>query len=90
MEIKVSHRELKEVEIVDRYDYLCDLCEKPFHRMQYSRDTSKVIFREGSSYPDSSGNYEEDSAYFCPECSPKVKTKLEELGVKFTHTEKDW
>lgn len=81
---------LKEIEVVESTVYLCDRCHKHIIKDDYySINSYKVVFKEGSSYPEGVSS-ESKIAYFCKNCSIEIYTILENSGVKFTTESCNW
>jgi|WetSurSiteA1Bulk_404760.scaffolds.fasta_scaffold118373_1 hypothetical protein len=85
---EIIKTEMKKVDTVESVHYFCDLCGIEIKRQRYDIGSNKVAFKEGEWYPEG-GSWEKESAYFCNTCVPKIKKVLEDIGVRFYHTECD-
>lgn len=80
---------LKEVEIIEKTEFFCDLCKKPITRDCFSRDSFRIKLSRGCVFPEG-GSVETDQAYFCEECAEEIKKLLLSKGVNFETIEYDY
>ncbi len=83
--------EAKQVETIVSEKYLCDQCgnEMDQDSDNNNKDRTKILFRQGHYYPEY-GEWTEEIAYFCEDCSNEIREYLDKKGVTFTIDSYDW
>lgn len=90
MEIITKRKEMREVEVIEKVQHICDKCGCDItHRDSSDRTSLKVKFQTGYSFPEG-GNITRKQAYFCVPCAGMVEQVLVAIGVKFVETESDF